>query len=102
MGQPQLFFNHGTSKGGTNTPTFVPELKIPVASARSFLGHHSPTDLIDGGKFAASARPSPKRAVQKPPTDRASPCAAAAMLQKMTASENPVLTPMRSMIPPTA
>src|SRR5947207_10152000 len=102
MGQPQVLASQGTNKGVTRAPTLVPELNRPVASARSFLGNHSPTDLIEAGKFPASASPRPNRAAQNPPTDRANPCAAAAMLQRITASEKPGLTPMRSMKPPTA
>jgi hypothetical protein len=33
----------GTAIGTTSAPTLVPELKIPVASARSFFGNHSAT-----------------------------------------------------------
>src|SRR5574344_1953379 len=40
-------------------PTLEPELKMPVASARSFFGNHSATVLIDAGKLPAS--PAPKR-----------------------------------------
>src|SRR2546430_10980688 len=37
------------------SPVFVPALKMPVASARSFLGNHSATALMAPGKFADSA-----------------------------------------------
>ena len=42
-------------------PTFEPELKMPVARARSFLGNHSATVLIAAGKFPASPTPSAAR-----------------------------------------
>jgi hypothetical protein len=38
----------------TITPTFVPELNNPVASARSRCGNHWPIALIDAGKLPAS------------------------------------------------
>src|SRR5882672_3626156 len=50
----------------TKIPTFVPELKMPVASARSFLGNHSATVLIEAGKAPASPRPRANRASASP------------------------------------
>src|ERR1700674_3190879 len=41
--QPRCTAIHGTVSGATRAPMFVPELKMPVASARSFLGNHSVT-----------------------------------------------------------
>ena len=38
------------------TPTFVPELKIPVASERSFGGNHSATVLTAAGEVAGFAK----------------------------------------------
>src|SRR5262245_48972315 len=38
--------SHGTVTAATRTPTFVPALKMPVASARSFRGNHSATVLM--------------------------------------------------------
>ena len=60
--QPQAAAISGTQIGATMAPMFVPELKIPVAKARSLFGNHSATVLIDAGKFAASPTPSRKRA----------------------------------------
>ena len=37
--------------GVSNAPTFVPELKMPVASARSFFGNHSAVALMAAGKL---------------------------------------------------
>ena len=58
----------GTSNGAATAPTLLPALKMPVASARSFLGNHSLTVLIAAGKFPPSANPSAKRAALKPST----------------------------------
>ena len=44
--QPHVTAIHGTSAGAMIAPTFVPELKIPVASARSRFGNHIATALI--------------------------------------------------------
>ena len=46
-------------------PILAPELKIPVASARSRLGNHSATVLMQAGKLAASPRPSRNMAMAK-------------------------------------
>src|SRR5437762_6468869 len=64
--QPQRKVIQGTTSGVTSAPTFVPELKMPVARARSFLGNHSATVLIEAGKAPDSPRPSAKRASAKP------------------------------------
>ena len=47
----------------------VPELKSPVANARSFAGNHSAVALIAAGKLPASPIPSAKRAAMNPATD---------------------------------
>ena len=60
---------HGTTSGVASAPTFVPELKMPVASARSRFGNHSATTLIAAGKFPASPSPSANRAKMKPATE---------------------------------
>src|SRR5215212_4425581 len=70
--QPHVSVIQGTTRGVTSAPMFVPELNIPVASARSFLGNHSATVLIEAGKLPASPRPRKKRATPKPNTERAS------------------------------
>ena len=41
----------GTERGATMAPKLVPELKIPVAKARSFLGNHSAVALIAIGFY---------------------------------------------------
>ncbi len=67
--QPYVIVIQGTTSGVTSAPTFVPELKMPVASARSRFGNHSATVLIDAGKLPASPSPSRKRIAMKPATD---------------------------------
>jgi hypothetical protein len=59
----------GTIRGVSSAPMFVPALKTPVASARSFRGNHSATVLTAPGKFPDSPRPSANRAPMKPATD---------------------------------
>jgi len=54
---------HGTISGVIIAPMFVPELKIPVASARSFFGNHSATHLMLAGKTPASPNPKAERAI---------------------------------------
>src|SRR5436309_1512945 len=93
--QLQVKVIHGTTSGVTSAPMFVPELKIPVASARSFLGNHSATVLIAAGKLPASPRPRKNLAMPKPNAERASAWAIAATLQKIIASEKPLRVPMR-------
>ena len=63
--QEKVSASQGTTSGAMIAPTFVPALKMPVASARSFLGNHSATDLIAAGKLADSPSPSAKRAAPK-------------------------------------
>src|SRR6185295_7131035 len=64
--QPQCRVTQGTTRGVRSAPTFVPELKMPVASARSWRGNHSATVLMAAGKLPASPRPSAKRAAANP------------------------------------
>src|SRR5437868_15463612 len=74
-------------------PTFEPELKMPVASARSFFGNHSATVLIEAGEVPASPRPREKRATPNPNAERASAWHLAAHDPKPTAKENPLRVP---------
>ncbi len=64
--QPHHSTKNGTMSGVISAPMLVPELKMPVAKARSLRGNHSATVLIDAGKLPASPRPSRKRASAKP------------------------------------
>src|SRR3954464_3697270 len=60
--QPNRSEIHLTSRGVRIAPTFVPELNIPVANARSFFGNHSATAFTDAGKLPASPMPKLNRA----------------------------------------
>ncbi len=110
---------HGTTSGVMTAPTLVPELKMPVASARSRLGNHSATLLIAAGKLPPSPRPSAKRAAMKPATEGvvtnptvasrlaaagpnvvASAQATAARLHTIRASAYPALVPTLSISRP--
>src|SRR5215471_10567843 len=97
---PYVAVTHATRGGVTIAPAFVPELKIPVAKARSFLGNHSATALIEAGKLPDSPNPKAKRATPKPKTDLASAWAIAARLQKNTEREKPLRVPSQSMTLP--
>src|SRR5947207_11081429 len=84
--QPQAFTMKGTVKGAVMAPMFVPELKIPVAKALSFLGNHSATVFIAAGKLPASLRPKTERATIKPPTVFTKACPTDARLQMIKAN----------------
>src|SRR5271157_625599 len=98
---PNWIVIHGTVKGVTSAPTFVPALNIPVASARSFFGNHSATLFTEARKLPPSPNPSVARAIANPVTDRAAAWAIAAMLHTITASEYPRREPSRSISRPT-
>src|SRR5580704_1860559 len=72
--QPKCRATHGTMKGARMAPTPAPELKMPVASARSFGGNHSAVALIAAGKFPLSPRPRKNRATPNPKTDVTRAC----------------------------
>src|SRR5215472_5544495 len=83
--QPQRALIKLTATGASMAPTFVPELKIPVASARSFFGNHSATALMLAGKTAASPSPNATREAAKLPKELASAVPMEATLQKTIA-----------------
>src|SRR6187397_1628406 len=66
--QPYVYVIHGTANGVSSAPMLVPELKIPVASARSRFGNHSATVLMAAGKLPDSPSPSRKRTKMNPAT----------------------------------
>src|SRR5579859_1169373 len=68
--QPHFAVTKATSGGAMKNDAFAPELKMPVAKARSSEGNHSVVALIAAGKFPASPMPSIKRAMQKPATEK--------------------------------
>ena len=67
--------------GATTAPILLPELKIPVAKARSFLGNHSAVAFTAEGKLADSPIPNIKRAKPKPKAPRAAAWKQPAKLQ---------------------
>src|SRR5690606_11520848 len=69
--QPKETCIQGVINSASTTPTLVPELNIPAASARSFFGNHSDTAFIPAGKFPASPSPKPIRSSVNPVTVRA-------------------------------
>src|SRR5688572_16196560 len=89
-----------TVTNDTMTPMLVPELKMPVAKARSFCGNHMATALMEAGKLAASANPSTKRTMTNPSTVATRPCAAAAIDQMISAQAKAFFTPTLSMMMP--
>ena len=82
-------------------PKFEPLLKMPVAKARSRLGNHSATVLMEAGKLPASPTPNalrtktciitnrPTKALRMPNTD-----------QTISERARPSLVPIRSMTQP--
>src|SRR5699024_1907294 len=63
---PSSITNKGKTSGMMVAPTFVPELKIPVAKALSFLRNHSATVLIHERNVPASPITKPNRAIEQP------------------------------------
>ena len=53
--QPHVSVIHGTTSGVISAPMLVPELKMPVASARSRLREPFGDDLDRGGKVSRFA-----------------------------------------------
>ena len=51
--------------GATNAPIVLPELKMLVANARSFLGKYSAVTLMAAGKLPLSPMPSTMRETMK-------------------------------------
>src|SRR5713101_7990756 len=90
--------SQGTVRIATIGPTFVPALKMPVASARSFLGNHSATVLMQAGKLADSPSPRNARATPKVNAERAAAVATAARLQRVTEMEYPFRVPSLSIM----
>src|SRR2546426_10621 len=79
---PNQTVRTGATSGVSTAPILVPELKIPVASARSFLGNHSATALMLAGNTPDSPRPSEERAKMKLISERQPAVAMEARLQK--------------------
>ena len=56
--QPYVGASHAMMGGDTAPPTAAPVLKIPMPSARSRTGNHSPTTFAAPGQLPASPKPS--------------------------------------------
>src|SRR5688572_28378680 len=97
---PQATVIYGTVNGASTAPIFVPELKIRVAKARSFLGNHSATVFMAAGKFADAVTPNALRATIKPRVLLTSAWPTAAKLQKKVARKYPIFVPTLSMTRP--
>src|ERR1700712_2181272 len=67
--QPHIAAINGTQMGAAIAPTLAPELKMPVANERSFLGKYSAVALIAIGKLPASPTASTARDSMKPAMD---------------------------------
>src|SRR3954463_3703579 len=83
--QPSVSAIHGTVSGAMTAPMFVPELKMPVANARSRLGNHSAVVLIAAGKLPDSPSGSENRGARNGGAPPATPADIAATLQRLTA-----------------
>ncbi len=70
---PQFILIQGTVSGASMAPTFVPELKMPVAKDRSFLGKYSAVAFIAAGKLPASPKANKARENIKPKTETEKP-----------------------------
>src|SRR3984957_4701863 len=67
--QPKREVTAAMRMGAMKKEALVPELKRPVARARSSLGNHSVVALMAAGKLPDSPRPRRARAMQKPMTE---------------------------------
>ena len=93
--------HHGTKRAAIIAPKFEPLLKIAVARARSRLGNHSATVLIEAGKFPAS--PTANRLRMTICIVTSFPTNALAIPKKdqtINESANPNLVPILSMTQP--
>ena len=83
--QPHAAAINGTDNGATMAPMLVPELKMPVAKARSFFGNHSAIVLMAAGKLPDSVNPSADLATINPNVLLIKACITAAMLHSPVA-----------------
>src|SRR5580692_11573959 len=65
---PQRMVTAAMRTGAMKAEALEPELKRPVARARSSVGNHSVVALMAAGKLPDSPRPRKTRAMQKPAT----------------------------------
>lgn len=81
-------------------PIAAPELKIPCASALSFVGNHSAFPFVAPGQLPASAIPKIDRNIPKLKTPAAKACKAVATDQTPIDNTKPNLVPIQSNILP--
>src|ERR1700743_904146 len=66
--QPQRRVTAAVGMGARKGEAFEPELKMPMALARSSAGNHSVVALMAAGKLPDSPRPRRARQIMKPTT----------------------------------
>ena len=96
MRQPYTVASQAISGGDSAPPTAAPVLKIPMPSARSWTGNHSPTTFAAPGQLPASPNPSAARYTPKAAAVRAVACASAASDQTTIENTNPSRVPITS------
>src|SRR5262245_47147549 len=94
--QPYAIASHAMIGGDSAPPTAAPVLKIPIPSARSRTGNHSPTALAAPGQLPASPKPSTARQIQKPLALRTAACQSAAVDQITIEQVKPSRVPITS------
>ena len=93
--------HHGTNKAAIIAPKLDPLLKMPVASARSRLGNHSATVLMDAGKLPASPMPKALRTSTCMFTSRPTKALPMPKMDQMISDrDKPIFVPILSMTPP--
>src|SRR5271156_6384042 len=97
---PQRIVTAAMRTGAMKAEALEPELKRPVARARSSEGNHSVVALIAAGKLPDSPRPRKMRAMQKPATLETKEWLIEAHPQMRMARAYPVLVPSLSMMRP--
>src|SRR5271168_3917533 len=97
---PQRAVTAAMRIGAMKAEALEPELKRPVARARSSEGNHSVVALMAAGKFPDSPRPRKIRAMQKPATLVTMEWLMEAHPQTRMARAYPVLVPSLSMMRP--
>src|SRR5437868_14615531 len=94
---PQRRVTAAMRVGAMKAEALEPEVKRPVARARSSEGNHSVVALIAAGKLPDSPRPRRARQTMKPTTLETSDVLMEAHPQTSMASAYPVLVPRLSM-----
>ena len=94
--QPYTVASQAMIGGDSAPPTAAPVLKMPMPSARSRTGNHSPTTLAAPGQLPASPNPSAARKTPNAVAVRAVACASAASDHTTIENTNPRRVPMTS------